>query len=41
MESLGKTFMFLVNFNAVPWNKETEIAPIIEKMKIFMGTPTH
>jgi len=40
LESLGYCLLFTVNYNDVPWYGETEMDPILEKIRKFRDTPT-
>ena len=41
LESLGYTFLFLINPDAIPWGNELQIAPILEKMQIFISADSN
>jgi len=40
LESLAYTFMFIINPNLVPWKREKEKEPILNKMLAFISTDT-
>ena len=40
LESLGYCLLFTVNFNDVPWYRETESGPVLQKIRDFIAKPT-